>query len=312
MKPLNVLTHSRMRTYRACPRRHFLAYELGLRRIRKSTALNIGSAFHAALDAKAKGRDPVLDEMDEYDLAVTAAMITVHDEVMPPLAMVASELAFDLPLVNWSTGRPSRIWRWGGVIDGIALLDSGVLALVERKTTSRDISPGNDYWLNVMRDQQISQYVLAARALGWDVRTVLYDVVRRPLYRPKLATPPEARKYRKDGQLYASQREVAETPEEYAHRMAEVMRADQDKYLQRIEIPRLTRELDATAEDQWIVQKMIRRSQLDSEWPRNPQSCVTPFRCDFLDVCDRSDLDTETPDGFERLEDIHPEITQHS
>ena len=310
---MEILTHSRMRTYRACPRRHYLRYELGLEREQTSQALRIGAAFHEALDAQAKGVDPMLDGMHPYDLAVTAAMVCVHAEVQPPLTMMASEMVFDLPLVHRTTGRSSRLWRWGGVVDGIAWLDSGALALVERKTTSRDIAPGNDYWLNVMRDQQISLYVMAARRVGWDVRTVLYDVIRRPLTKPKLATPPEKRKYRKsDGKLYASMRDTDETPEEYAARLADLMRQEPEKYFQRIEIPRLQRELDATADDQWTLQKLIRQAQRTGEWPRNPQSCVTPFRCSFLDVCDRDDLETFTPDGFLRLTDLHPEITQHS
>ena len=131
-----------------------------------------------------------LDDMDPYDMAVAAAMVQVHlGATDPPLHMVASELVFKLPLRNRRTGRQSTLWSWEGVIDGIAQLDGGRLALVERKTTSRDVSPGADYWLQVMRDQQISQYVMAARIEGWNVTTVLYDVVRRPLHKAKRATP---------------------------------------------------------------------------------------------------------------------------
>ena len=310
---LQMLTHSRMAAFRACPRRHYLRYELGLTSDKKTPALRIGSAFHEVLDARAKGEDwpDGLDDMPEYEMAMVAAMVQVHAELQPPLPMLASELPFQLPLRNRRTGAASRLWEWAGVIDGIVELDSGALALVERKTTSLDISPGNDYWLRVMRDQQISQYVMAARLEGWDIRTVLYDVVRRPTHRPKLATPDEKRKYRKsDGALYAGQRDTDEPPEEYAARMADMMRADPDKWLQRIEIPRLQSELDATADDQWAVQRMIRKAQRGGEWPRNPGSCVMPWRCRFLNICDNTDLETVTPDGYERRTDLHPEVTR--
>ena len=347
--------------------------------------------FHDVLDARQKGEpDPELADPDPYDLATAAAMVQVHAEVQPPLEIVASELPFTLPLVNRQTGCGTPVWAWAGVIDGIARLDSGALALVERKTTSRDITPGNDYWVQVMRDQQISLYVMAARAAGWDIRTVLYDVVKRPMHRPKMATPEEERTYRKPdvkfgkiekipaetlalgyrrftievngemagaafsvgkdewkvgaltmggisfavstgygtlataakkgikdriaelvtGPLHAHCRERDETPEEYAARLADLMREDTPSWLQRIEIPRLQSELDATADDQWALQRMIRRSQRRSEWPRNPASCFTPYRCGFVDVCDNHDLETRTPEGFVRREDLHPEVTR--
>ena len=305
---MNLLTYSRMRAFRACPRRHYLRYELGLSPEEKSSALNVGRAFHEMLDARQKQITPKIGEIDRYDLATTAAMIAVYDEVHEPLDIVETELCFELPLVHLATGRHSRVWRWAGVLDAIALLKTGEMALIERKTTTRDISPSGEYWQMVMRDQQISQYVLAARKLGWPVGTVLYDVVRRPLNRPRLATFPQNRKYKKDGTLYANQRETDETPEAFAKRLADVMRSNPEKHFQRIEIPRLKSDLNRTAEDQWMLQHMIRKAQNTNEWPRNPGSCLTPYKCPFLKICDLDNLEKFTPHGFIRLRNPHPEL----
>ena len=308
---MNLLTHSRMTSFRACPRRHYLRFELGLSREEKSSAMNVGRAFHEILDARQKEIAPKIEEIDKYDLATTAAMIVVYDEVHEPLNIMQSELSFNLPLVHLKTNAESRVWRWAGVLDAI-VWDASRMALVERKTTTRDIAPGSDYWQMVMRDQQISQYVLAARKLGWPVQTVIYDVVRRPINRPKLATPLDKRKYKKDGTLYASHRETDETSEDFARRLAEIMRADPEKYFQRIEIPRLEGDLNQTAEDQWMLQRMIRRAQLKNEWPRNPGSCLMPYKCPFLNICDRADLERVTPEGYTRLENVHPELKEAS
>ena len=315
---LQTLTHSRMAAFRACPRRHWLRYELGLRRDEQTPALRIGSAFHAVLDVLHKRETrkdtpyPDLGDMPIYEQAVVAAMVNVHKKHHPPIEMVASEIPFRLPLTHRRTGRASTVWEWGGVIDGIGWAHWGNgLALVERKTTAMDIAPGAPYWSRVIRDQQISQYFTAAKRLGHDIRTVVYDVIRRPLHQPRLATPMDKRKYRKsDGRLYAGMSETDETPEEYADRLATMMLAEPEKWLQRVEIPRLQSEIDATLDDQWAVQRMIRRAQRHDEWPRNPQACHLPWRCSYLDICDRHDLETRTPDGYRRVDDIHPEITE--
>ena len=81
-RPSQVLTHSRLACFRACPRRHFLRYELGLRPEDTGFALRVGSAFHRALDAAGKGQDPeaaIADGLDDpFDLALVAAMFDGH------------------------------------------------------------------------------------------------------------------------------------------------------------------------------------------------------------------------------------------
>ena len=210
-----LLTHSRMSCFRACPRRHYMAYELGLRPTRDSFPLRVGAAFHVACETHDAGGDVdvALATMDDaYDLALVAAMFDGHrrrwaDE---PLEAVATEQPFEMPLVNPETGAPTPVWQLAGKIDRIVRLRDGRLALMERKTTSKDFSPDADYWVQLHMDQQLSIYVIAARALGYDVATVLYDVTRRPALRPLKATPEESRKYTKAGALYANQRDQDE------------------------------------------------------------------------------------------------------
>ena len=193
-----LLTHSRLACFRACPRRHYLRYELGLRTETTGFALRVGSAFHRALEACDKGEDPesaLAEGLDDpFDLALVAAMFDGHQRRWGDAGIepVASELAFDLPLVNPATGAATPIWRVAGVIDRIVRMPDGRLALMEYKTTSRDFAPGADYWLRLHLDPQLSIYVVAARELGYDIQTVLYDVTRRPALRPLKATPEDS------------------------------------------------------------------------------------------------------------------------
>jgi len=307
------LTHSRLACFRTCPRKHYLSYELGIRPEKDSFSLRVGSAFHLALDLIEKGHDPsdaferVLD--DPYDVALVAAMVHGHhfrwNGQQPEV--VASELAFEMPLRNPETGAATPIWNLAGVIDKIVRLDDGRLALMEHKTTSRDFSPGADYWVRLHMDQQLSIYVLAAREIGYDVATVLYDVTRRPMLRPLKATPEESRKYKANGVLYANQRDVDETPAEFTARVAAYV-AEHPESFARIEIARLDQDLQWCAAELWQQQLAIRSAQRAGHFYRNPGACFQPFPCEYLPICQNNDLEHTTPQGFKRDVQVHPEL----
>lgn len=322
------LTHSRLSTFRACPRRHELRYEIGIAPEQDETALRIGTAYHAALEAIDLGRDPEaaikeLGTLDAYETAMVAAMVAVHQERWrgDTLEVVATELQFDLPLTNPTTGAATPVWRLAGKIDRIYRLPDGRLAIQDYKTTTEDLSPSSDLWVRLRLDQQMSIYVIAARSLGYDVETILYDVTRRPLQRPQKATPIEERKYtqkaskladgtiRPAGSLYAGQRDVDETAAEFAIRIAEAMRSDLAGYFARHEIARLDSDLDETRAEVWAQQLAIRQAQRSGHWYRNPSACVTPYRCPYIPICHEAALrHGQIPAGFRKLEDVHPEL----
>lgn len=321
------LTHSRLSCFRACPRRHWIRYELGIQQEQTEFALRVGSAFHAALEAIDKDQDPaeVLEAglSDPFDLALVAAMVNGHAirYADAALEVVATEQEFDLPLVNPSTSRPSPYWRLAGKMDRIVRLPDGRRALMEYKTTSRDFSPGADYWLALHMDQQLSIYVNAARALGYNIETVIYDVTRRPMFRPLKATPESERQYtqkesklkdgtvRPAGSLYANQRDRDETPEEFAERVAADIAERPDHYFARIEIARLDQDLEDCRAEVWQQAAAVREARSMGRWYRNPGACTGPFPCSYLSICLNRDLETTTPMGFVRSLDIHPELS---
>lgn len=312
----DILTHSRMACFRSCPRKHYLRYELGLTSVVEGSPRRIGSAFHAALDAGDKGQEVTVETLgleDEYEIVTVAAMLAGHGRYLESdtsdITPVASELEFDLPLINPETGKPTPIWRFCGKIDRIVRLADGRLALMEYKTTSRDFSPGAEYWQNLHLDQQLSIYIIAARELGYDVRTVLYDVTRRPQLKPYKATPTEARKYTKDGRLYANQRDQDETANDFHARLVADINERPEHYYARIEIARLDQDIEDCRAELWQQQQSIREAQRSARWYRNPNNCYGMFPCDYLPICLNRDLETRTPQGFERVRDVHPELS---
>lgn len=312
------LTHSRLACFRACPRRHQLRYELLLRPEIDSDVLRIGRAFAVAVEADSKGLDAetaLAGRLDDpFEAAMVAAMFTCHKArwSAASLESVAEELPFDIPVLNPETGRDSRVWRLAGRIDRIVRLADGRLALMEYKTTSRDFAPGSHYWTRLHLDLQLSIYLIAARELGYAIDTILYDVTRRPSLRPLKATPPEVRKYTKDGRLYATQRETDETPEEFAVRVSTYLSENAEASFARIEIARTDDELRDCRREVWAQQLVLREAQRSGCWYRNPESCVsaTGTTCEYLPICQFNDLDVRTPLGFRRAEDAHEELTR--
>jgi RecB family exonuclease len=333
---VQTLTHSRLSCFRACPRKHYIRYELGIRPQEDEFHLRVGTGFHAALDAADKGQDveAVLEAAlsNEYDLALVAAMVTGHRNRWDgePVEVVASELPFEMPLRNPETGAATPLFTLAGVVDRIVRLGDGRLALMEYKTTSRDFAPGADYWTALHRDQQLSIYVHGARHLGYDISTILYDVTRRPAQRPSAVPLRDAEGFKivhdRGGQRVRTAdgkkwRETAdnekgyvlqtrvETAEEFAKRVSEAIAADPFRHFARIEIARLEDDLTACSAGLWQQMQTLRAMQRSGGWYANPASCITSYgSCAYAGICDRKDLATATPEGFARADDIHPEL----
>ena len=218
-----LLTHSRLACFKTCNWKHYLAYELGLRKTVSSEALRMGSAFHKCAELVALGR--------ELEAAISEAL-AAYEEVpnsVPPeqwslerekvyrlmhayyhvykddgLEVVAAELPFDLPLHVPGTSEPfpdadgsdekAGRFRIAGKIDRIVRrpLFPDQMYVLETKTTSRDISPTASYWQRLTIDSQITRYMYAARRMGYPVVGVIYDVIRKPeIYPAQVAAKDE-------------------------------------------------------------------------------------------------------------------------
>lgn len=316
----NLLTHSRMQCFRSCPRKHFYRYELGLSTVKESRALRFGSRFHAALDQLANGveRDDVLtwlrhqyselpewcqteDDLTEMQVEeetivnLVAAYYWRWGEQDANLTILRSEIPFECDLVNPDTGAKSNVWRLAGKTDKLIRYGDDRILIRETKTTGEAIDAEADYWRRLRIDPQISIYVLGLRSLGIDVRGIEYDVVRKPAIAPKL-TGKGAEKRR-------------ETPEEFGERLLRDCQERPEFYFHRREIARTINDLDLTARELWQTQKMIRACQREQLWPRNVQACTFFGACEFIPICwTDTDVSSSTPDGFVRLDDVHPEL----
>ena len=308
------LTSTRLSSLRRCPRLHFFRYEVGLTRIRTATPLRFGSGYHKGMELHALGASDetlfecVLAEYETLPHWADATEWAVERETLKTLLsghfwrygqddlqFLAVEVPFEIPLANPDTGAVSRSFTVAGKIDAIVRLSDGRLAVLEYKTAGEDIAPDSEYWLRLRCDGQISQYVLAARALGYDVATVIYDVTRKPSIRLR----------------------QNETPEAFGQRLLADLGERPDFYFQRREVPRLEDELAEYQAELWQQAQALLELRRRAAHLADPArahfrnvSKMTCSNCEFAELClNGVRVDPACPpSGYQVLSDVHPEL----
>lgn len=341
------LTHSRINSFKKCRRRHWYEYENCIRSERDGKALRMGSAYHNGLEVI--GNQQPIDAACERVYGDYSEAIYLADDIVyeretvlrllcgwlwrweeQPLKHIAAEQWFNLPLRNPATGRTSRNFSLAGKIDGIVRIGDGRLAVLEYKTTSEDLASDSDYWPRLQVDQQISIYVLAARALGYDVDTVLYDVTRKPTIKPS-AVPmldgegvkivldtagdrvrtKDGRKWRQTGDAKAGYTLVTRdmTTDEWGEKLSEDIGTRPEWYYSRREIPRTTDQLAEVESELWDIAHTMRQAQLHGLHYRTTTADTCCF-CPFFGPCTTGyDPTTDAlPEGLVQLDDPHQEL----
>lgn len=314
-----LLTHSSKACFRRCRRLYWWRYEQRLQTLSAALFYRIGRLVHHAIEAlETTSLDVVLNmirddtTLEHYDRATVMALIAGYSDRYASCNLVAEtefvEKAYQIPLINPATNARSRTFDCAGVIDSLATLHDSRKAIRETKTKAGAIED-NAYWRLLLIDSQISDYLLAARDMGYDVETIIYDVIRKPAMKPYLATPLDKRKYKENGELYANVRETDETSGEWQVRLQADITSRPDFYYQRREIVRFEQDLDDARHEAWGIAKDIRQAQLTGRWYRNP-SPMTCGNCPFFNLCVGLEPYEEgvVPEGFVQLDDPHPEL----
>jgi hypothetical protein len=360
------LTHSRMTCEGVCPRKCYFQYELGIRRHDESRPLRMGSAVHLGLDRRCDGDSQdqaIIAGVASYEVAPewantvelmhewaierekVARLLSGYfwrwgcedghglgswgtDDNPEWIEVVASEIKFELPIRNPETGKTTPSFVLAGKIDKIVRLGDGRLAVIEHKTCGEDIDSQSDYWRRLRIDQQISLYFCAALELGYDVKTVLYDVIRKPCISPalvpvvdidglKIVLDANGNRVKNINGSWKQSGNAAEgwtmqarreTPEEYGERLSKDIAERPDFYFARQEIPRLAGDLSEWMQELWDQQLTMRYRQKNDRWPRRTSACLHPYRCEYLDICHNGLTAGEVPAGFVKG-NVHPELS---
>lgn len=315
-------TQSRARAFRECPRKHALSYVGGWKPTRVSEALRFGTLYHLGMEAWWKTDGTLADALaavagkgiDPFEQAKVDELLVAYDarwhEDRALYEVIGIEVPFECPLLNPETWRPSRTWTLAGKIDGIVRRKSdGAVCILEHKSSSESIDdPTDPFWAKLALDAQLSCYVVGAESLGHTVTDILYDVVGRPMQRPLLATPEEKRSYKKDGTLYANQRDKDETPEEYRGRVNAALAEAPHRYFRRQWVPRMESQVKEFLYDSWMHASMMRESARTGQAPKNVDACHRFGECPFWTCCSTGSKPEDFPEMYVRTATVNPEL----
>ena len=335
------LTSSEMATLVGCMRKFYYRYEMGLQHTSEKAALTFGSAWHRAMEARWTGQNAAealeaataeFLTLDELQVSTLTGLLTgyyAHYE-HDPIAELKPEQEFRFPLER------SRTFDVAGKIDGLGTHEDGRPLLLEHKTTSDSVEPDSDYWDRLRCNNQIMQYVHAARVCGIPVELILYDVTRKPSIKPKsipildeqglkicLSNDTSERVMNKNGKPRESSGEGmtiqtrAETAEEYGQRLTMDIATRPDFYFARREVPVLDQDMDEFVVQRLEISRMIlgfrRASRAMAKphqaWPRNSSSMQCGF-CEYKGFCLQNiEVDPANPPAGFIVGEKHPELT---
>ena len=356
-----ILTSSSTGTARNCLRKYRLAYGYGIRRKQDAKPLVIGTAGHKILEEYERLRamgiiDPAADAITlglaEYDATrptdpekiydweidrVTVAVLCAAyfwrwENADADVEVLATELQFNIPLVNPETNRSSRTFDLAGKIDNIIRRqESGRVGIRDHKFIGQDLAPESDYWRKLQIDQQMSIYFDAADHLGYAPDFIELDAIRKPTISPrgipltdgdgvKIVLDSSGERVRtKDGKKWRESGDSAagyvlqtrpETPEEFGERLRCDIGERPDFYFARREFARLDAEREEARFDLWQTGEIIRDCTTKGRWPRNTGHCFGFGRCQFFNLC-TGGFNPETdelPEDFERVTNPHQEL----
>ena len=217
------------------------------------------------------------------------------------------ESEFSFPLLNPETEAPSRTFNEAGKIDGVLRCKrTGLLKVLEHKTTSDSVDSDSNYWGRLAMDSQCSKYILSLKQRGLDVRVALYDVVRKPAFRLgntpildadgiKIVLDASGQRVRtKDGKKWRQSPDTEaghvlqtrpETLTELAERTHAEVRERPSEFFVQKEIPRSDADLLEYMQDAWALSQQILYFRRQGLWPRNPSACTAFGTCEFFDLC---------------------------
>lgn len=318
-------TNSSLTTARRCLTAYDLRYRHRLEHDgATSEALDVGSAWHEAFDAQARGENP-------YDAIIESAPSELWAQKLArlfaayawywkddPFEIVAAEEEFDVVLLEGVQLRGKK--------DARICLADGRVGLLERKTTGDSIDGDADYWKRLRLDTQVGIYALATEDRP---AFILYDVVRKPTINPKGITKADAKRMTTEvekagfalyygepvqpDELATAIAEDKESLSMYGARLTADIGDRPSYYFGRREVPRTSADYQTLVDNVQAQIDLLCYAEEKELMHRNPNACEDFGGCEFFALCSHNVRPTSqnpfVPQGFRRREQTHPELS---
>lgn len=235
------LSATAIKNFKACPIRYRNANFYGIRPVVDTEAKRVGTNWHkiqeingASYDDDEARMQAIVAELNEVYGKIPDAMDMEKLEIERTILLyslsgynwlyqyqneevLATEIKFEIPVVNPETGRvlPNVINK--GMIDKLIRTDGGIF-VKEHKSTSSSVDPDSDLWGHLKLDTQTNNYVYAARILAKrgelrpygindynGIAGVYFDAWHKPGKRPKKLSQGDSKKFVEDG-MYCGQK----------------------------------------------------------------------------------------------------------
>ena len=276
------ISHNSMSIAKSCWRKYWWTYHEGLKPIKQSAALSLGSTIHAAFDMFYKGF-PTLEVTqyisDTFDKQISdASPNDIEDLVISKYTALGMWMHYPTKDLNdfqsVESEREFKVRVQNGVyivgkIDGIVKKDD-VKWVRELKTTGLHFP---QFERKSRVSSQASAYVYAIKKDGEDVQGVIYDYIKKPLLR----------------------KNMSEDMNEFGRRIMKDYRERPGMYYRRHYVYRSPEDI---SEFEWDMEALIKdiKSKKDKhDFYRNTDQCFNfNSECPFFKICHSSEPDDLT------------------
>jgi len=256
----------------SCWKKFYWRYDQKLTPIRQSAALTLGSAVHEAFDQFYKGKskqDTLLYIKRAFDSEIEQ-LAPEEQENMTIMKYTALGMFGHFPYFNTvfeeqESEKEFRIKLCYGVyftgrVDGLVKKD-GVWWLRELKTTGQTL---RQFHQRISLSSQAMAYIWAMRKLGYDVKGVMFDYIKKPLLRKK----------------------VCEDQYEFGTRILGDYKTRPDQYFGQIFSYHNDRTINEWEEDAISIAKDIQGKKRSKRYYRNTNNCYSyNSECPYKKIC---------------------------
>lgn len=325
----NTFTNSSLATARSCLTKYDLRYNLQLELDvgQSPEALQVGTCWHRAHDAQAKGLDPFAIIRKHAPDIMWAEKLS---RLFAAYAWRWNAAEFEIEQAEQTFKIDVGPYIFEGQIDGIIRIPDGRRGVLERKTTGDPIEGSASYWDRLRLDVQVGLYSVAvSHLIGETPAFILYDVVRKPSISPKAIVKADGARMDKElaktgvctyfGQTFAEHEArpaldgMHESTALYGARLTADIGDRPGFYFGRREVPRTSDDYAELLRNLVQQVRVLEHAQAAGLMHRNPDACDAFGTCEFFGLCSngvRPTALTGIPDRYRKRAHVHPELAR--